>query len=284
MGEVVSMMRGNGLRSHLLTDRSFHTYFNEVGATKILDPETERKLFKRYKQRKDLAARDRLLESCLRFVVKLAHRFTNNVDLMKDLLAAGNLGLMRALDRFDPNRNTRFLSYATNWVLLEMREELHDTEQVSMPRWRQKAISKIKRVQARIRAREGIEADIERLSDETDLTTEQVASLKIEALHFKPLADHIASVPENLDENVLSAERKAIIKQLVDHLPARERFVVRAYFGMGSTETPMNLKQIATFLGVTSERVRQIKADGLDKIERYLRRERIVEKTWCGVF
>lgn len=266
------------LRSHLLTDRSFFTYFNEVGATEILDPETERKLFSRYKHKKDIEARDRLLESCLRFVVKLAHRFTNNIDLMKDLLAAGNLGLMRALDRFDPNRNTRFLSYATNWVLLEMREELHDTDQVSMPRWRQKAVIKIKRAKARIRAREGIEADIGRLSDETNLTTDQVASLKIEALHFKPLTEHVTRAPENLDEDILATERKAIIKQLVDHLPSRERFVVRAYFGMAGIT--MNLKQIASFLGVTSERVRQIKVDGLDKIERYLRRARINHTNW----
>lgn len=266
------------LRSHLLTDRSFYTYFNEVGATKILDPETERKLYWRYTHKKDIEARDRLLESCLRFVVKLAHRYTNNVDLMKDLLAAGNLGLMRALDRFDPNRNTRFLSYATNWVLLEMREELHDRDQVSMPRWRQKAVCKIKGAQARISAREGVEADIERLSNETNLTTDQVASLKIEGLHFKPLTDQVTHAPENLEDNILTAERKAIVKQLVDQLPSRERFVVRAYFGMAGIT--MNLKQIAAFLGVTSERVRQIKADGLEKIERYLRRARIIRTNW----
>ena len=266
------------LRSHLLSDRSFYAYFNEVGATKILDPETERKLFWRYTHKKDLEARDLLLKSCLRFVVKLAHRYTNNVDLMKDLFAAGNLGLMRALERFDPNRNTRFLSYATYWVLLEMREELYGTDQISLPRWRQKAVRKIKRVKAKIRAREGVEADIQRLSDETDLTLDQVACLDIEELHFKPLTDYTASAPENMDDNILGTERKAIIKQLVDNLPARERFVVRAYFGMSGIS--MNLEQIAAFLGITSERVRQIKAAGLKKVERYLRRARIINTNW----
>ncbi len=266
------------LRSHLLTDRSFCTYFNEVGATKILDSETERKLFRLYKNKKDSEARDRLIKSCLRFVVKLAHRYTNNLDLMKDLLAAGNLGLMRALERFDLKHNTRFLSYATYWVLLEMREELHEVNPVSIPRWRQKATRKIKRAQAKIRAREGIEADIERLSHETNLTMSQVTSLKVEEIHFKPLADHVISTPANLDDNILNTERRTMVKQLVNHLPSRERFVVRAYFGMAGMT--MNLKQIAAFLGVTSERVRQIKTDGLEKIERYLRRERIVSTNW----
>ena len=270
------------LRSHLLTDRSFFAYFNEVGATEILDPETERRLYKRYEQKNDIAARDRILESCLRFVVKLAHRFTNDVDLMKDLLSAGNLGLMRALERFDPKYKTRFLSYATNWVLLEMREELNDTDQVVMPRWRKKAVSKIKRVQARIKAREGIEAEVERIREETGLSKNQVKNLQAEVIHFKPLADHNVSVEENLDESILLGERKAMIKQLVDYLPSRERFVVRAYFGLsnGMTGTTLNLKQIAAWLGCTSERVRQIKADGLKKIRRYLQRAQINHTNW----
>ena len=260
-------------------DRNFFSYYNDVSRTKILDPPTERKLFMRYKRHKDIKARDQLLESCLRFVVTLAKRYSRNIDTLKELVSAGNLGLMNALDRYDPERGTRFLSYATYWILLAIRNELYSRPLVAMPLWRRKAVRKLKRAKSRAEAENGEPATVDELSREVDLSPLQLERLKIEHFKFTPIDEYFSALSrsEPADVTAINIQGKDILEDIIGALSVKEQFVLRAYYGLVTDR--MSLRQIADVLGITSERVRQIRMDALGRLRRCLEYGLQVKKT-----
>ena len=251
-------------------DRNFFRYYNDVSHTEILDPVTERKLFKRYKKHHDMDARDRLLESCLRFVVTLAKRYSRNIDTLKELVSAGNLGLMHALDRYDPKHGTRFLSYATHWILLAIRNELYNRPLVAMPLWRQKAVRKIKRIKSRVEAENGTSASVNELAQEVDLSPTQLERLKVEYFKFTSIDEYfnLFSTNGTADAAVINDQGREILEDLLRALSVKEQFVLRAYYGLVTDR--MSLREIADVLGITSERVRQIRMDALGRLRRCL--------------
>lgn len=251
-------------------DENFARYYRAVGQTEMIDAVTERKLFWHYKYRKNLAARDRIIENCLRFVIKLARRYTHDMDTLKDLIAAGNEGLLFALDRYDPKRNTRFLSYATHYVLLYIRSELHNAGLVAMPLWRQKTIRKVQRAKSRAAASNGDEFDTEEICLEAEVTPAQLEKLRVEKFHYTPI-DHVC-IPTNGNEGrAINQQAQDVLNKLLLGLGPKEQFVLRAYYGL--VADPMSLKQIANVLGVSSERVRQIKVDALQQLRRCMGKE-----------
>lgn len=250
-------------------------YFNEVRKEEILDAPAERRLFQQYKKKGDIQARDKILGSALRFVIKLAKKYARDADTTKDLISAGNLGLLKAVDRYDPKHNTRFLSYATSWVLLEMRNELYNAGIVSMPLWRQKAIGKLKRANARSEARNGKKASLDELGYVVDLSAVQLQRLQARQVFVVAMEncdDHPSNGtgPRAAHSVAVDRESRTILGALIRALPTvKEQFIVKAYFGWISD--PMSLRQIANVLGVSSERVRQIKTNSLRRLCRQLR-------------
>lgn len=249
-------------------DDNFARYYNDVGRTEILNAATERQLFKLYRKSKDRVARDKIVEGCLRFVVKLAHQYTSDLDQLKDLISAGNVGLLVAIDRFDPDRGTRFLSYATHWVLLHIRGELQSDSLVSMPLWRQKAVRRIRRLKSTSNTQKGIDPTDEEICYEADLSSSQLQKLRVESFCYVPL-EGAALSNNGTESRTINAESVDILRQMLGTLGVKEQFVLRAYFGL--VADPMSLRQIASVLGVCSERVRQIKSDALGKLRRNFR-------------
>jgi len=262
-------------------DRCFHRYYDEVGHTETLTPEVEYKYAERYvKSRKankkskrakiDILARDKLIHNCLRSVVKIATQFSRDADIAKDLISAGNLGVFHALEKYELNRNTRFLSYATYWIQFYIREELDNADLISMPRWRQKAIRKIKQVNTRYISREGRNAKDEEICAETELSSVQLGRLQqVTQLHFSTIASLLCYSPTDNQEifrQTLDQETKDALVQCLKVLGPKQNFVVRAYFGM--VTDPMSLHQIARIIGVSSERVRQVKVEALKRLRK----------------
>lgn len=256
---------------------SFDRYYTEVGRTKMLDAATERKLFRKYRRKKrngDIywvndEARDRIIKGCLRFVVTLARRYSANVNTLKDLVAAGNEGLLRALDRYDVNRNTRFLSYASSYVLLYIRSELHRSGLVAMPLWRQKTIRKVARVRSQHATATGCEPPEEEICDKVDISPAQLERLQVEKFQYIPY--DVVNLSANGNEGrTINKQAKELLERLMFNLGSKERFVLRSYFGLVADS--MSLRQIANVLGVSSERVRQIKADALLALRKDLSR------------
>lgn len=255
-------------------DDNFARYYRDVGQTEMIDAATERKLFWHYKYRKNLAARDRIIENCLRFVIKLARRYTHDMDTLKDLIAAGNEGLLFALDRYDPKRNTRFLSYATYYVLLYIRSELHNAGLVAMPLWRQKTIRKVQRIKNRSASSDGYPPDTNTICEEADVTPAQLEKLRVEKFHYTQI-DHVFVSTNGNESRTINEQAKDVLNKLLLGLGSKEQFVLRSYYGL--VTDPMSLKQIANVLGVSSERVRQIKVDALHSLRRCMGKDLNVE-------
>lgn len=255
-----------GVWNTLATDRIFSQYCKEVSKTQILSPEEELRLYRLYKRKGDQAAKDRLVHNCLRTVVKLACQYSQDPDVAKDLISAGNIGILEALDRYDDTRNTRFLSYATYWIHLYIREEWHSKELVGLPRWRRKAIKKINEINDNCRAA-GKEAKNDDLCAATKLSERQVKRL-MNGVHKLSFSDAIEQIFNSPDYIQMFSERKArkIFSSLLQQLNERESFVVKAYFGM--VTEPMTLRGMATMVGTSSERIRQIKLMALNRLRK----------------
>lgn len=294
----------------LSRDRSFHQYYNEVGRTEMLTPEVELRYATRYvnsrnairtqtkrveelrnskntkefkkasrklkRLKLDLEARDKLIDNCLRSIVKISAQYSRDPEVVKDLISAGNLGVFRALEKYDTSKRTRFLSYATYWIQFYIREELCSTETVAMPRWRQKAIRKMRQINAYYVSREGRKAEDTEMCAETDLSLAQLERLRrIGRLHFSTIDNllHLHNVPKEKSNEIfdttLDNETRETLTKLLTLLGPKENFVVRAYFGM--CVGPLSLHQIAKILGVSSERVRQVKVIALGRLARYFR-------------
>lgn len=264
-------------------DSNLSRYYSDVGQTKIIDAATERELFRRYQEKGDLAARDRIVEGCLRFVVKLAAKYTDNMDRLKDLISAGNEGLLAAIDRFDPTRNTRFLSYATHWVLLHIRNELHNADLVSMPLWYQKTVCKLNKVKTRVMTQTGQRATDQQLCRAAGVMKAQLEHLRVDRFHYLTVEDTNLS-NDGIEIRAMNAEMREMLKSMlypdstsandpsIPKLSPKESFVVGAYYGF--VGDPWSLKQIANYLGVSSERVRQIKEAALKQMKGILEKRK----------
>jgi len=268
--------------SHSVKDSTTASYYNAVSKEVILDAQTEHDLFLRYTETGDIEARDRIIGSALRFVIKLARKYARDEETTKDLISAGNVGLLKALSRYKLDRGTRFLSYATSWVLLEMRNELYNSRLVSLPLWRQKAIHKTRQINARAEARNGSHATIDALSYETELSPAQLKRLHdhsyVKVLSINEprktasagLLSVLADTDTRIDCQAANDETRTLLHTCISRLPTvTEQFVVKAYFGWMSD--PWSLKQIGNVLLVTSERVRQIKVIALRRLRKHLR-------------
>jgi RNA polymerase primary sigma factor len=283
-------------RHRRVKDPTTALYYDAVSKEEILDAKTEHDLFVRYKKTGDPEARDRIVGSALRFVIKLARKYARDEEVTKDLVSAGNVGLLKALDRYKLDRGTRFLSYATSWILLEMRNELYNARLVSLPLWRQKAIHKTRQVNARAEAKNGSRASVDALSYETELSSAQLNRLydrsyvKIISI-FEPrktasadpydntacLLNVLADSASRVDCQAIDDETRALLHTCISKLPTvTEQFVIKAYFGWMSD--PWSLRQIGNVLLVTSERVRQIKVVALRKLRKHLRLHYRVKK------
>ncbi len=293
--------------TQLSHDRCFHRYYEEVGRTEMLAPAIEYTFATRYvksreaiktqkellaelkesgnaieskkasrklkRMKLDIQARDKLIHNCLRSVVKIAAQFSHNPDLIKDLISAGNLGVFHALDKYELNKNTRFLSYATYWIQFYIREELDKVDLVSMPRWRQKAIRKIRQVNTHYIAREGRDAEDEEICEKTELSPAQLSRLQqVTRLRFSAVANllhrHNTTTSDDQEtfKQTLNQETKSALAQCLKVLGPKHNFVVRAYFGM--VTDPMSLHQIAKIICVSSERVRQVKVEALRRLHK----------------
>ena len=212
--------------------RIFERYLEDIGRERLLDQEEEVELARRCRAG-DAAARKRLVAANLRFVVSVARQYTGRGVDLPDLVNEGNLGLVRAADRFDPDRGVRFVSYAHFWIRRAMSQAIARDEErapADAPRRR--------RVSLEEPPPGGVRALAEVLPDERTAGTE--AALERAGL------------------------RRALEATFLD-LPERERSVLRAYFGLEENGA-RTLDQISRDLGVTRERARQLKERGLARI------------------
>ena len=234
-------------------------------------------------ERSLLAIRNEIVERNLRFVVKLSKSFWGGGDSenFENLVSAGNIGLIRAIDRFDTTRGVRFLTYAANWIALEVRMEIANDSLIKIPIWWQKTLRKLA-------------VAFNNLSPCQEPIANKTLALKAEVplRHLTKLSDngtHLRrdQLPQSrpaylLQENLLphadepSAEEQCIRKnaqffvlQALDKLKPQERLVIHAVYGLDNGD-PQNLRQVSNVMGNTGERVRQLKEKGLESLKKKL--------------
>jgi RNA polymerase primary sigma factor len=251
------------------------TYLREIKETPLLKGDEERQLAYRV-EAGDSAARDHLVRANLRLVVSIARGYAGKGLSLEDLIAEGNLGLIRAAEGFDPSRNTRFSTYASCWVKQSIRRALVNTAKtIRLPGYMVELLTKWRRAAAQFQEQSGRAPTEEEVAHELGLPKKKLNSIK-KALRTHNGGPQGSREEEGgtLDEMLPDLRCKAPDTATADHdelrqvlglletMPGREATVLRLRFGLGG-EGPLTLKEIGERLGLTSERVRQIEREAL---------------------
>jgi len=253
-------------------------YLAEVARTPILSEAEEKELVGRMRQG-DRAARERLIVSHLRLVVSMAREYGDTgLDLL-DLIQEGNLGLIEAVDRFDPSRGVRLATYARWWIRQAIGQAIEKQSQmIRIPAYLFRAIVRFQRLKASFGA-EGIE-ESEDILVAPGLTAERLLRIRETVGNVisldTPLGEEeeAESLEEMVaDEDVPTPERAALIElfreellEMVGKLPAREAQVLRWRYGLEGPR-PLTLAEVGEKLGISRERVRQIEERALKKLK-----------------
>jgi RNA polymerase primary sigma factor len=259
--------------------QSLEKYLQEIGKVDLLTPEEEVDLAKRIKQG-DQIALEKLTKANLRFVVSVAKQYQNQGLSLSDLINEGNLGLIKAAQRFDETRGFKFISYAVWWIRQSILQALAEQSRiVRLPLNKVGSLNKINKAFSELEQAFEREPSAEELADLLEIPTEEVeTTLGVAARHVSMDAPFIDGEDNSLldvledyaGERTDSAlEYKESLRREIDRslstLTDRQADVIKLYFGIG-VEHPMSLEDIGDKFGLTRERVRQIKDKAINKL------------------
>lgn len=271
------------LASELSTDAIQH-YLNQIGQKPLLTV-AEEVHYSTLAKQSDFLARQKMIEHNLRLVVSIAQHYINRGVILLDLIEEGNLGLMRAIDKFEPERGFRFSTYATWWIRQSIeRTIMNQGRTVRLPVHMVRELNQVLRAKYHLESQQhdGKEATAEDIAHLTERSVEQVQDILSLSDHAISLDAPIAGDPSASLMDLLpgsqesgpdaQAEHQQLIVQVrnwLQEMPDKQRTVVIRRFGLGNDD-PATLEQLATEMGVTRERVRQIQQEALLKLKRAL--------------
>ena len=248
-------------------------YLREIGRIPVLDREDEVALARRVRAG-DADAKARLTEANLRLVVNIARRYMNRGLPLQDLIEEGNLGLIRAVEKFDPDRGTRFSTYATWWIRQAVARALaNQARTIRLPVHVEMLLGRYQREQRRLTQELGRAPTLDEMAGALGMPVEQVAEL--EEIRLPPVPLEAAASRTIADRSVDPAAVGRLFQKgdeftgLLDDLAENERRVLRLRFGLDGDE-PQTLEAIGRRLGLTRERIRQIEEAGLRKLRAML--------------
>jgi RNA polymerase primary sigma factor len=260
-----------------LTEDTVGMYLREISQVPLLTAAEEVSLSKAY-ERGDPAARRRLIEANLRLVVSIARRYSGRGLSFLDLIQEGNVGLMKAVERYDWRLGHRFSTYATWWIRQAVTRGLADhARTIRVPAQVVDTINRMVRIERQLTQKFGRAPTHEELAAELGVKSEKVAELKRVSQEPVSLAvpvgedattlgdlieDHHGHTPE---QGMADEQRLSTIAELVEALPYRERTILELRYGLGG-ERAHTLEEVGRRFGVTRERVRQIETRTLRRL------------------
>ena len=265
-------------------------YLNEIGSTPLLTA-AEEVFVARASLAGDEAARHRMINSNLRLVVMIAKRYTNRGLPLLDLIEEGNLGLMRAVEKFDPERGFRFSTYATWWIRQSIERALmNQGRTIRLPIHIQKDINTVVRCTRELRSSLRREPSTSEIADVLDRDPGEVSKLlklseKITSVDNQLSDDTerslVDTVSSHLEDNPLSLvddeKVEGCLEEWLDDLPDRQREILARRFGLMGYDAS-TLEAVGEEVGLTRERVRQIQIDALARLRRAALRDGLSEE------
>ena len=256
---------------------SLDKYLQEIGRVEMVSIEEEIELAQRIKKG-DRKALEKLTKANLRFVVSVAKQYQNQGLSLPDLINEGNMGLIKAAEKFDETRGFKFISYAVWWIRQSILQAIAEQSRiVRLPRNQVGSMNKINRMLSKFEQENERRPSIEEISESVDLSHEKIDdALKIQNKHvsmdaplFEGEASNLLDIMVNddapmADKSLVLESLRAEIKNVLKSLSERERMVVEAFYGIGQPE--MTLEEIGTKFGLTRERVRQIKEKAIRRL------------------
>jgi RNA polymerase primary sigma factor len=265
------------------TDSGIKIYLREIGQTPLLTREDEVKLAKRIK-RGDQAARQQMIKANLRLVVKIAHDYATFGLPLLDLISEGNIGLMKAVERFDPKKGGKLSTYAAWWIKQSIKRALaNQSKTIRLPVHLVDKIARLRRVSVQLSEEFGREPTDEELSEELNIPAGKIAQLRTAAIRPASLdaavgqdedsaslgdmiGDESAHTPYEMlrDDNMRES-----IKEVLPMLDEREMRIINLRFGLDGKKE-MTLEEVGRKFRVTRERIRQLQNIALRKLKKAL--------------
>ena len=259
--------------------QSLEKYLQEMGKVDLLTPEEEVDLAKRIKQG-DQIALEKLTKANLRFVVSVAKQYQNQGLSLSDLINEGNLGLIKAAQRFDETRGFKFISYAVWWIRQSILQALAEQSRiVRLPLNKVGSLNKINKAFSQLEQTFEREPSSEELAEQLEINADEVeTTLGVAARHVSMDAPFVEGEDNSLLDVLANTatpgtdsalEYKESLRREIDRslgtLTERQCDVIKLYYGIG-VEHPMSLEDIGEKFGLTRERVRQIKDKAINKL------------------
>jgi RNA polymerase primary sigma factor len=260
-------------------------YLREIGQISLLTPKDEIRLAARIK-RGDKEARAEMIKANLRLVVKIAHDYSNFGLPLLDLISEGNIGLMKAVERFDPKKGGKLSTYAAWWIKQSIKRALaNQAKTIRLPVHLVDKISKMKRAGHKLSERLGREPTDQELADVLDIPRAKVAQLRTISIRpaslDAPIGDEDATEFSELvgDENALTPFEllrdktlRQEVRDILDELDPREAEILTMRFGLDGNK-PKTLEDVGRKFKVTRERIRQIQNIALTKLRRVMEKQ-----------
>lgn len=269
------------MKESVFSDKALQNYLREISKYRTLTREEEHELGIRARAG-DKDAINRLVQANLKFVVKIASRYQNRGLTLSELISEGNIGLLKAIEKFDPDKDIKLISYAIWWI--KQRIVLAVSEKSSLirvPLGKSSSAHRIKATQERIFSETGETPSTEALSEKMNITEKSIEQLQGQMIETTSFDDLVQSGDfsefstrdlmrgDDLDDPQKLYHRDRIHERLhkaIDKLDKREADIIRTYYGLNEDHETQNFAQIAETMGLSRERVRQIQKEALKKI------------------
>ncbi len=267
------------------SENSIKIYLREIGQVALLTPKQEIQLAARIK-RGDKEARALMIKANLRLVVKIAHDYSNLGLPLLDLISEGNIGLMKAVERFDPKKGGKLSTYGAWWIKQSIKRALaNQAKTIRLPVHLVDKISKMKRAAHNLSEKLGREPTDEELAHKLDMPVAKVAQLRTISIRPASLDAPIGEEEDTQFSEIVSDEAAADpfemlrdktlrqdVRELIEELDPREAEILTLRFGLDGNK-PLTLEDVGRKFKVTRERIRQIQNIALAKLRRLMEKQ-----------